>query len=149
MHAEFPSHKNFQNTETVAKQLCFYFNHGSITRELSRIFWLFWIPKSICSLIKLPEKILNKNFPTQKNPKIKNFKPQKVLGSSLSLEIRIILAGQRVVFELACYKLMTSDDEIISKWKSYTLSLSVPKSFERDETVRCYQQPILSKEVSS
>ena len=40
-HAEFPSHKNFQNTETVAKQLCFYFNYGSITRQLSRIFRLF------------------------------------------------------------------------------------------------------------
>ena len=95
-------------------------------------------PKKFLTKFSYPKKSQNKKFQTPKSP-----------GSSLSLEIRIIPAGQRVVFELARYKLMTSYVEIISKWKSYTLSLSVPKSFERDETVRCYQQPILSKEVSS
>ena len=48
------------------------------------------------NLKKLPEfgykssyqkKNTCQNFPTQKNPEIENFKPQKILRSSLSLEI--------------------------------------------------------------
>ena len=68
------------------KQLCFYFNHGSITRELSRIFRLFWIPKKICSLIKLPEKILNKIFLPKKIQKSKISNPKKSLDHPCHLK---------------------------------------------------------------
>ena len=67
-HAEFPSHKNFQNTETVAKQLCFYFNHESITWKLSRIFRLFWIPPKNRSFNQATRKKINKIFLPKKIP---------------------------------------------------------------------------------
>ena len=35
------------------------------------------------------------NFPTQKYPEIKNFKPQRILRSSLSLEKWLLLQSQR------------------------------------------------------
>ena len=56
--------------------------------KLSWIFGLFWIPKRSLLKSSFP-KLKNtwQNFPTQKNPKIENFKPQKILRSSLSLEI--------------------------------------------------------------
>ena len=46
---------------------------------------IIWIPKKILSKIKPPKKILPK--PTQKNPRIENLKPRKILQSSPSLEI--------------------------------------------------------------
>ena len=57
------------------------------TRALPRNFRLFWIPKE--SLLKWshPKKYLP-NFPTQKNPGLENFKRQKILQSSPSLEIQ-------------------------------------------------------------
>ena len=39
-------------------------------------------------------------FPTQKSPGIKNFKPQKIIRSSLSLEIRSTPAGQETVLSV-------------------------------------------------
>ena len=57
------------------------------TRALPRIIRLFWWPPKK-SLIKSshPKKSLP-NFPTQKNPGNENFKPQKILRLSLSLDI--------------------------------------------------------------
>ena len=63
--------------------------------ETSRFFhWPFTfvlkcISKSILIKLGHPKKYLPK-FPTQKNPGIENFKPQNILGSSPSLEIRSI-----------------------------------------------------------
>ena len=62
-HAEFPSHKNFQ------KAL------NDITRKIE-------------TLVLNTQKNTCPNFPTQKNPEIENFKPQKILRSSLSHEIQ-------------------------------------------------------------
>ena len=67
-HAEFPSHKNFQKALKKKK-----------TRKMETS---VWIPK------KLPPKNTYQNFLTQKNPEMENFKPQKILRSSLSLKIR-------------------------------------------------------------
>ena len=49
---------------------------GHDTRELSRIFRLFWIPKRIAAEIKLPQKILAKIFPPKTIPKSKISNPQ-------------------------------------------------------------------------
>ena len=62
-YAEFPSHKNFQ------KAL------NDITRKIK-------------TLVLNTQKNTCPNFPTQKNPEIENFKPQKILRSSLSHEIQ-------------------------------------------------------------
>ena len=64
-YAEFPSHKNFQ------KAL------NDITRKIE-------------TLVLNTQKNTCPNFPTQKNPEIENFKPQKILRSSLSHEIQSI-----------------------------------------------------------
>ena len=47
--------------------------------------------------IKLPKKYMP-NFRTQKNPGIKNFKPQKILRSSTSLKISSIPLGEVWIF---------------------------------------------------
>ena len=68
------------------------------TRELSRIFRLLWIPpqKSPPKSSYLPKfvKILAKIFLLKKFPEIKNFKPKKILQSSLSLEIQRTPTGR-------------------------------------------------------
>ena len=72
---------------------------GWDTRELSRNFRLFWEPKK--SLLKSSDpKNTCQNFPTQKNPKIKTFKPKKILQSSLSLEIRSTPLGSCLIAEM-------------------------------------------------
>ena len=56
---------------------------------LSRIFRLFSIAQKIPTKIMPPKKILAKfQIPTQKNPGIENSSNQKILRSSLKLEIR-------------------------------------------------------------
>ena len=57
------------------------------TRALPRNFRLFWIPKESFLKSSHPKKYLP-NFPTQKNPGIENFKRQKILQSSPSLEFQ-------------------------------------------------------------
>ena len=57
------------------------------TRALPRIFRLFRMPKESLLKSSHPKKYLP-NFPTQTNPGIENFKRQKILRSSPSLEIR-------------------------------------------------------------
>ena len=52
---------------------------GRDMQALSRIFRLFWIAKKNFYLASHPKKYLP-NFPTPKNPKIKNFRPQKNLS---------------------------------------------------------------------
>ena len=95
------------NTITGAKKtfeiecLCLFLHHtiwSYHTRALPRILRLFWWPpknpylnqatqkKSFLKSSR-PKKYLT-NFPTQKNPGNENFKPQKILRLSLSLEIR-------------------------------------------------------------
>ena len=92
-HAEFPSHKNFQKAEAVAKQVWFYTLFTKLTllgvcgnyRKSANL--LFLIPKQIPTLIKLPKKYLpkvsypkksqNQTFQTPQNPR-----------SSLLLEIQ-------------------------------------------------------------
>ena len=75
-HAEFPSHKNFQRNYAAGMRGnyheasdCFEYQKKSLLKSS--------YPKNTC-----------RNFPNQKNPQIVNFKPQKILRSSLSLEIR-------------------------------------------------------------
>ena len=75
-HAEFPNHKNFQkalNDFLAQKNRNISFEHpkNSLFNQAS--------PKKLAKII-LPEKI----------PKIKNFKPKKILQSTLTLEIRSI-----------------------------------------------------------
>ena len=94
-HAEFPSLKNFQKAlndmPRKIKPLEHYaeWQRGRNTRALPRIFSLFWIPKN--SLLKLSHRKKKKkylpNYPTQKNPGIKNLKPKKILRSCPSLVI--------------------------------------------------------------
>ena len=84
-HAEFLNHKNFQKANWL-----YFFRRSTRqdTRELlPRIFTFFWIPKRKPTSIKTAQKILAK-FSYPKNPGIEHFKPQKILQSSLSLEIR-------------------------------------------------------------
>ena len=69
-HVEFPSFINF----------------GDMWAP-SRIFALFQYPK-YPYLHQATQKILAKFFHPQNNPRIKNFKPKKVLRSSPSLEIQ-------------------------------------------------------------
>ena len=64
-HAEFPSHKNFQKTLKNTK-------NGNISLTTQ----------------KATPKNTHQNFLTQKNPEMDNFKPQKILRSSLTLKIR-------------------------------------------------------------
>ena len=56
------------------------------TRELSRSSDCFEYPNKSLLKPSYPKKNLPKNFPTQKNPKIENFKHKKFVRSSLSLE---------------------------------------------------------------
>ena len=72
-HPEFPSHKNFQ------KAL------NDISRKLET--FVLNTPKNPY-LDQATQKKTCQNFPTQKIPEIENFKPQKIVRSSLSLEIR-------------------------------------------------------------
>ena len=75
-HAEFPSHKNFQR----------YYVAGVRGKHPESSDWFEYPNKSL--LTSSYPKNTCQNFPTQKNPEIENFKPQKILPSSLSLEIR-------------------------------------------------------------
>ena len=52
---------------------------GRDMQALSRIFRLFWIAKKNLYLSSHPKKYLP-NFPTPKNPRIKNFRPKKNLS---------------------------------------------------------------------
>ena len=104
--AQFPSHKNFQkalkwynmkNRNVWSVCVCLFIRSRD-TRELSRIFRLLWIPpkKSLPKSSYLPKfvKILTKIFLFKKFPEIKNFKPKKILWSSLSLEIQRTPTGR-------------------------------------------------------
>ena len=75
-HAEFPSHKNFQR----------YYAAGVRGKHPESSDWFEYPNKSL--LTSSYPKNTCQNFPPQKNPDIENFKPQKILPSSLSLEIR-------------------------------------------------------------
>ena len=74
--AEFPSQKKL-----VPQEL-----RGRDTRELSRI--CFEYPEKSLLKSSHPQKNTFQNILTPKNPEIGNFKPQKILRSPLSLEIR-------------------------------------------------------------
>ena len=70
--------------------ITFYFIWLYFIRRITQptIFRLFRIPPKIPSQIMPPKKNHLPNFPTPKNPGIKNFQPQKIIFLSLSLEIR-------------------------------------------------------------
>ena len=74
-HAEFPNHKNFQKALKKHEK----WNHQ------------FDYPKSY------PQKIFTKIFSPQKNPEMENFKPKKILRSSLSLKSAVPPSGAREV----------------------------------------------------
>ena len=71
-HAEFPRHKNFQKRPEYVNYHessdCFEYPKISYTHQVA-------------------PKILAKIFLSKRNPEIENFKPKKILRSSLSLEI--------------------------------------------------------------
>ena len=78
-HAKFLSLKNIFGKEskfgcTLIAEQC-----GRDMQALSRIFRLFWIAKKNLYLSSYPKKYLP-NFPTPKNPRIKNFRPKKNLS---------------------------------------------------------------------
>ena len=89
-HAEFPSHKNFQ----IAL--------NDVTRKIET---LVLNTQEYPSLNQAIQINTCQNFPTQKNPEIKNFKPKKIARSSLSLEIRSTPPPPRVsrLLILACF----------------------------------------------
>lgn len=80
-----------KNAVKCYKKLKIKFGHSLFT-ELGGG-WNMWELPQICSLFCeyskkfLPKKINLQNFPTQKNLGIKNFKPQKIIWSLLSIEI--------------------------------------------------------------
>ena len=78
-HAKFLSLKNIFGKEskfgcTLIAEQC-----GRDMQALSWIFRLFWIAKKNLYLSSHPKKYLP-NFPTPKNPRIKNFRPKKNLS---------------------------------------------------------------------
>ena len=78
-HAKFLSLKNIFGKEskfgcTLIAEQC-----GRDMQALSWIFTLFWIAKKNLYLSSHPKKYLP-NFPTPKNPRIKNFRPKKNLS---------------------------------------------------------------------
>ena len=74
-HAEFPNHKNFQKALKKHEKWKHQFDY----------------PKSY------PQKIFTKIFSPQKNPEMENFKPKKILRSSLSLKSAVPPSGAREV----------------------------------------------------
>ena len=72
-HAEFPSHKNFQKRPEYGN-----YHESSDCFEYPKISYIN----------QAAPKILAKIFLSKRNPEIENFKPKKILRSSLSLEIR-------------------------------------------------------------
>ena len=74
-----------EHIKTVAKQVWFYFIRRPIQPGYAGTITNIQIVLN--TQIKLPKKNTCQNSPTHKNPKIKNFKPKKILRSSLSLEI--------------------------------------------------------------
>ena len=87
-HAEFPSRQNFQRNDTAGirgnyHETSDYFEYPKKSLLKSSY------PKNTCQ-----------NFPTQKNPEIKIFKPKKVLQSSLSLEIWSTPLGLCLIAEM-------------------------------------------------
>ena len=118
-HAEFPSHKNFQKAEAVAKQVWFYTLFTKLTllgvcgnyRKSANL--LFLIPKQIPTLIKLPRKYLpkvsypkksqNQRFhapkkpsiiPVTWNPESQKSRIQSVPTLDLSHPLSIYLTGE-------------------------------------------------------
>ena len=84
-HAQFPSHKNFQKAlkwynmkdRNVWSVCVFLFIHSRDTRELSRIFRLFWIPPKKSLPKSTYQKNTCQNFPTQKISRNQKFQTQK------------------------------------------------------------------------
>ena len=73
-------HKLLNNSKT---RLFLLYSQNYAARSLPI---LFNTPQKIPTQTRYPKKYLP-NFRTQKNPGIKNFKPKKILRSSMSLEI--------------------------------------------------------------
>ena len=86
-----PERGNAITQRTAAKHICLYFIRRAAqpdTTDSSK-----YPPKK--SLLKSSyQKKYLPNFCTQKNSKIENFKPKKILSSSLSLEIQSTPLGQ-------------------------------------------------------
>ena len=77
-NAKFPSHENFQkalNDITIT-------NLQIVSKTPKNPYLNQATPKNTCE-----------NYPTEKNPEIENLRPEKILRSSLSLEIRSTPAG--------------------------------------------------------
>ena len=79
-HSEFLCLKSLQKGKKVWKPRFV----GTITK-----FRVFWVAKKIPILNSSHPKQYLPYFTTPNNPRIKNFKPQKIIWSSLSLEIWI------------------------------------------------------------
>ena len=67
-HAKFPSHKNFQRNYVAA------WDSGTVTN-----FQIVLNTPKNTYLNQATKKNTRQNFPTQKNPEIKNFKPPNIL----------------------------------------------------------------------
>ena len=74
---------------------------GRDTRELSRIFRLFWIPKRMPAEIKLPKKILAKIFPPKTIPKSKISSPQNPSISPVTWNPEIADIGLLLHFNMS------------------------------------------------
>ena len=80
-----PKRGNAITQRTAAKHICLYTLFAELHSQTLPI--LPNIPKKSLLKSSYPKKYLP-NFRTQKNPKIENFKPKKILWSSPSLEIQ-------------------------------------------------------------
>ena len=78
------------NIKTVAKQVWFCFIRGTTQlgymETITNLQIVLNTPKNL--YLNQATQKNRQNSPTQKHPEIKNFKPQKILRSSLSLEIQ-------------------------------------------------------------
>ena len=74
-HAEFPIHQNCQRNDAAGIQGNYHETSDYFENPKKSLLKSSY-PKNTCQ-----------NFPTQKNPEIKIFKPKKILQPSLSLEI--------------------------------------------------------------
>ena len=77
-HSEFPSHNNFQKTEIVAKQVCFYFIRGTTWPGVCGNYY------ESSDYFQTAQKNTCQNFPTPKKSQNRKFQSKNILQSSLS-----------------------------------------------------------------
>ena len=87
-HAEFPIRQNCQRNDAAGIQGNYHETSDYFENPKKSLLKSSY-PKNTCQ-----------NFPTQKNPEIKIFKPKKILQSSLSLEIQSTPLGSCLIAEM-------------------------------------------------